>query len=106
MTVSEPHTDLTVNNSVMYMQLSFCCSAFLTALEEKEEEEIGRLLDYQRRMRSLAYEQGHSPGQSEKTVEVRTYICAVTVLYIRTYVHAPVGMYTRYAAVCVVYCTC
>lgn len=77
----------------MYMQLSFCCSAFLTALEEKEEEEIGRLIDYQRRMRSLAYEQGHSPGQSEKTVEVRAYICAVTVLYIRTYMHLSVRIH-------------
>ena len=47
--------------------------AFLTELEEKEEKEIQRLLDNQRRMRSLAHEQGHSPGQYEKTVEVRTH---------------------------------
>ena len=37
---------------------------------------IQRLVDHQRRMRVLilAHEQDHSPGQCEKTAEVRMYV--------------------------------
>ena len=47
------------------------CGALLSSdLEEKEEEMIQKLVDHQRKMRSLAHKQDHSPGQCEKTAEV------------------------------------
>ena len=52
--------------SRMHVRMASWQSLYLLLLNA-----IQRLVDHQRKMRSLAHEQDHSPGQCEKTAEVR-----------------------------------